>query len=134
LIADSTWRVDNVSAGNLSAPLLVFTSVDPAGTYPVSVPLTGLDAGPLDLLAYSFGATDYVYGVFQLPDLAVGEHAEVTVRYIVAGDLAPGSPAPLPALGVAMLGSYTLIPEPSTGLLLGFGLSLCAAAVRRRAP
>lgn len=131
IIADAVWSVSNVSAGTLIAPLLVFTSVDPLGLYPVALPPTGLDADGLDLLAYSFGGDDYVYGAILLPDLAEGQSVQVNVRYVVAGAVDSGNlDDVLPPLALAVLGSYQVVPEPgSVGLV---GLGLVALAWRRR--
>lgn len=130
VIADSSWTVRNASATALNAPLLVFTSVDPLHAYPIALPPTGLDADLLSLLAYSFAGDDFLYGVIALPDLAPGAAVQVTLRYVVAGPLAPGGA--LPPLGAAALGSYRLVPEPSTAALLGAGTLWLAAAARSR--
>ena len=132
LIADSTWTVRNQSGSALKAPLLVFTSVDPAGVYPITLPPTGLDADLLSILSYSYSGGTLLYGVARLPDLAAGASAEITVRYAVAGALASGNPRPLPPLGVAGLGSYQIVPEPATGALLAAGVLWLAASRPRR--
>jgi hypothetical protein len=131
-IVDSTWTLRNASGGPLLAPLLLFTVLDPLDTYPGD-PAIGLDADLLRLLAYSAGGTDYVYGAAALPDLADGESAEILVRYVVAGPLVVQDASELLApLGLAVAASYTSVPEPSTGLLLGGALAGLAAAERRR--
>jgi hypothetical protein len=130
VIADSTWTLHNLSGRALKSPLLVFTSVDPQDVYPISLPPTGLDAELLAVLRYSYAGGTLLYGAIALPDLAAGATAQVLVRYVVAGDLAPGDPLPLPPLGVAVAGSYRVVPEPSTALLLSAGLFLVAASAR----
>lgn len=130
IIVDSTWTVTNVSAGSLTAPLLVFLDVDPDDTFAL-LPPTGLDADLLELLSYSFGGDDFVFGVAVLPDLAQGESAEITVRYVIGGPLPIGLNPPLPPLGVAALNSYEVVPEPSTALLLGLGLGVLGICRRR---
>jgi hypothetical protein len=132
VIADSTWTVRNDSGRALKRPLLVFTSVDPQDAYPITLPPTGLDSDLLALLHYSFQGSTLLYGAIELPDLAQGAQTQVLVRYVVAGALASGSPLPLPPLGVSVVASYTLVPEPSTGALVGAGLLLVAATARSR--
>ena len=41
----------------------------------------------LELLEYSSGGVDYLFGVMKLPDLGDGEFVNVDVRYVVAGKL-----------------------------------------------
>jgi hypothetical protein len=123
-IVDSIWTITNVAAGDLYAPMLVFTSLDPLNTYSSGTkPRQGLDADLLALLAYSSGGTNYLFGAVALPDLAEGDSAEFTLRYVVATPLLSGSTGQLLApLGVSLLASHTTIPEPSTFCLLAFGL------------
>jgi hypothetical protein len=132
LIADSTWTLRNNTSTTLLAPLLVFTRVDPNAIYPIALPKTGLDADLLVLLRYSFGNESRLLGATLLPTLRPGETTAVTVRYVVAGALAPGNPAKLPPLGVTVLASYAVIPEPASAALVGVGLALLAARARRR--
>ena len=132
VIADSLWTVHNETGSLLVAPLLVFTRVDPSQLYPIALPPTGLDGDLLALLSYSYAGGELFYGAIQLPTLPDGASAEVTVRYVVAGALAPGNPMPLPPLGVAVLGSYALVPEPSSAALLCVGLLLAAARARAK--
>lgn len=129
VIADSSWRIENLTAGYLIDPLLVFTIVDPSGLYPAALPLLGLDANLVDLVAYSSGGVDYLFGAMRLPSLGNGDFADITVRYVATGPLAGGEI--LPALGVSVLGSYTFVPEPTTALLVLVGLGLTAASRRR---
>lgn len=132
VIADSTWTLRNNTSTTLLAPLLVFTRVDPQQTYPIALPQTGLDADLLALLRYSFANESRLLGAIALPTLRPGESADVTVRYVVAGALAPGNPAQLPPLGVTVLGSYAAVPEPASGALVCAGLALLAARARRQ--
>lgn len=132
IIADSTWRIRNLGTEDLIAPLLVFSSVDPSGVYPIAVPLTGLDGRLLELLEYEFAGIDYVFGVTALPDLAVGDVADITVRYVVAGPISGTSLRELPPLGVSVLGSYLIVPEPTTASLFGLGLVAVAFSARRK--
>ncbi len=105
-IADSTWTVHNVTGRDLLAPLLVFSLVDPDGSYR-DIP-TGLDSDLLELLEYSSGGVDYLFGVMRLPDLGDGEFVDVDVRYVVAGRLERnGSNLVMPPLGLAALGTST---------------------------
>ena len=133
VIADSTWTLRNNTSSTLIAPLLVFTRVDPAGVYPITLPPTGLDADNLQFLTYSVSNVQYTLGVVQLPTLRPGETTDILVRYIVAGALAPGDPMPLPRLGVTVLGNYTaLVPEPASAAHVGVGLIALAARARAR--
>ena len=134
-IVDSIWTVTNVGAGDLVAPLLVFTSLDPLGTHSVgsSKPLQGLDANLLHLLAYSYAETDYMFGAALLPDLRDGDSAEFTVRYIAASRLQETSAGrSLAPFGVSLLGTYTGVPEPSTLTLLSMGLLVTGTRGFRR--
>jgi hypothetical protein len=137
-IIDSSWTIANVSAGALSAPLLLFTALDPLDTYPGD-PVIGLDAGLLRLVAYSFGASfgassggpEIVYGAVSLPDLAQGESTQITVRYVIASPLQVQDATQLIApLGLAVALTYTELPEPSTLLLAVGGLFLTALCGR----
>lgn len=132
VIADSTWTVRNLSDVNLVAPLLVFSTVDPAGAYPIAEPPTGLDGTSIDLLSYTFANTEYLLGAIQLPDLEIGAFTDIDVRYVVAGSLAGNDPEQLPALGVRLLSSYAFVPEPATALLVAGGLLGLIATARRR--
>ena len=66
VIADSTWTLRNNTSSTLIAPLLVFTRVDPANVYPITLPPTGLDADKLQFLTYSVANVSYTLGVVQL--------------------------------------------------------------------
>lgn len=131
-IVDSMWTIENVSAGALVTPALLFTTLDPLGTYPGD-PLIGLDADLLDLLAYTPPAgAGIVYGAIVLPDLAEGDSAEVLVRYVVGGPLQIDDASQVLApLGLAVAVTYTTVPEPSTLLLCGLGLAGMAAYGRQ---
>jgi hypothetical protein len=133
-IVDSIWTVTNVGAGDLIAPLLVFTSLDPLAPSGTARPLQGLDANLLALLAYSNAGADYLFPAAALPDLQQGESAEFTLRYVIASALPASSSSQLLApLGVSLLGGYATVPEPSTLLLLAVGLTVtCTRGFRRR--
>lgn len=121
-IVDSTWTIENVAAGALRAPLLLFVVLDPLDTYPGD-PLIGLDADLLKLVSYTSGGTDYVYGAAPLPDLDVGQTAEITVRYVVAGPLAvQNGSLRIAPLGLTVAATYAEVPEPSTLMLIGGAL------------
>jgi hypothetical protein len=138
-IGDSSWTVRNASGRTLIAPLLVFTSVDPGGTYPEVQ--TGLDGNLLRILEYSFDGVDYLFGVVVLSDLEDGESVDIDVRYVVADPLVQGvsgasgtstTTATMPPLGVSVAASYSLVPEPGTWLLVACsGASLVFVARRR---
>lgn len=133
-IVDSTWTITNTGADELIAALLVFTSLDPLDAYAPggSKPLQGLDGDLLQLLAYSHSGMDYLFGAAPLPDLSVGESAEVTVRYVVASPLrTQGGSRLLAPMGVSLLRSYVRLPEPSTLLLMSMGLTLSWGFRRR---
>jgi hypothetical protein len=132
LIVDSTWTLRNDTSITLLDPLLILTRVDPLNLYPIAPPKTGLDADTLSLLRYSFANESRLYGAIALPTLRPGDTADVTVRYVVAGALAPGTPMKLPPLGSTVLGSYAVIPEPATAALLCVGLIALASSARAR--
>ncbi len=132
-IVDSTWTIENVSAGALAAPVLLFTVLDPLNTYPGN-PQIGLDGDLLDLLRYvPPSGPDILYGAIVLPDLAEGESTEILVRYVVGGPLAISDASQVLApLGLAVALSYTEVPEPTTLLLCATGLAGIALFGRRR--
>jgi len=133
-IVDSTWTIQNVTAGALAAPALLFTTLDPLDTYPGD-PQIGLDADLLSLLAYQPpAAPGLVYGAVVLPDLAQGESTQILVRYVVAGPLAISDVSQVLApLGLAVAATYTVVPEPTTLWLCGVGLLGIALLGRRPA-
>lgn len=127
-IADSRWTVWNKTGRKLLAPLLVFTVVDPLDSYP-DVP-TGLDGDLLQILQYSSGGADYLFGVVGLPDLEDDGSVDIDVRYVVAGPLEDDF---LPPLGLMALGTYeTLVPEPDAVLLWALALAVVVGPARRR--
>ena len=128
-IVDSTWTVSNQTGAPLSAGYLVFTKIDSDARYPGL--RAGLDGDLLKIVEYSAGGTDYFFGAMELPSLGVGQSADLTVRYVVAGALdydAEANAFVLPRLGIAGL----VVPEPAP--LAGIALGLIAlAAARSRA-
>jgi hypothetical protein len=132
-IVDSTWTVQNVSAGALAVPVLLFTTLDPLDTYPGD-PLIGFDADLLDLLVYTPpSGPAIVYGALVLPDLAQGESVEILVRYVVGGPLEiQDATQVLAPLGLAVAVTYAPVPEPSTLALCALGLAGIAAFSRKR--
>jgi len=132
-IVDSLWTLQNASGAALSAPLLLFTVLDPLGTYPGD-PLIGLDANLLQLVSYSNGGPEILYGAVALPDLLDGESTQITVRYVVGGPLQVQNATQLIApLGLAVAVTYTAVPEPST-LLLAMGGLMASARLGRNRP
>jgi hypothetical protein len=134
VIADSIWTITNRSGEALEDALLVFTLGDTSGRRkpkPVA-----LDGNLVEILEYSAGGVDYLFGAVRLGDLAAegpASSVSITVRYIVGGPLQrSGRRLLLPPLGVAGVTGWTLVPEPSTGAALAFGLLALAAAPRRR--
>jgi hypothetical protein len=129
-IVDSTWTIENVSAGALTAPLLLFTVLDPLDTYPGD-PVIGLDADLLEIVSFDPAGADILYGAVALPDLAGGQSTQFTVRYVVAGPLQVQNASQLLApMGLAVAATYTAVPEPSTLLLAVGGLLLTALCGR----
>jgi hypothetical protein len=134
VIADSIWTITNRSGEALEDALLVFTLGDTSGRRkpkPVA-----LDGNLVEILEYSAGGVDYLFGAVRLGDLAAegpASSVSITVRYIVGGPLQrSGRRLLLPPLGVAGVTGWTLVPEPSTGAALAFGLLALAASRRRR--
>ena len=134
VIADSTWTVSNQSGEALDDALLVFTLGDASGRRkpkPVA-----LDGNLVEILEYSAGGVDYLFGAVRLGDLAAegpGSSVSITVRYIVGGPLQRSRRRLLlPPLGVAAVTGWTMVPEPSTGAALACGLLGLAASRRRR--
>jgi hypothetical protein len=74
----------------------------------------------------------YFAGLLLPGTLEPGDFRDVTVRYIVAGNLPiNGDLLVMPPFGLSALTRYT-VPEPGTLLLVGGGAALLAVARRRR--
>jgi hypothetical protein len=133
-IADSTWTLTNQSGEDLEDALLVFTLGDASGRKKKK-PLA-LDGNLVEILEYSAGGVDYLFGAVRLGDLAAegpGSSVSITVRYLVGGPLRRSRQTLfLPPLGVSAVTGWTLVPEPATGTALAFGLLALGAARRRR--
>ena len=134
VIADSLWTVTNRSGEALEDALLVFTLGDTSGRRkpkPVA-----LDGNLVEILEYSAGGVDYLFGAVRLGDLAAegpGSSVSITVRYIVGGPLQRSrQKLLLPPLGVSAVTGWSSVPEPSTGAALALGLLGLAASRRRR--
>jgi hypothetical protein len=130
-IADSSWTITNESGAALDDALLVFTLGDSSGRRrpkPVA-----LDGNLIEILEYSHDGVDYRFGAVRLGDLAEGDSATVTVRYIVGKSLArKQSRLLLPPLGVSAVTGWTPVPEPTTAAAVGLGLLVLGAVRRRR--
>jgi hypothetical protein len=134
VIADSSWTITNHSGEAIEDALLVFTLGDSSGRRkpkPVA-----LDGNLVEILEYSAGGVDYLFGAVHLGDLAAeGPASSVTTtfRYIVGGRLQRSrQKLLLPPIGVTVVTGWTAVPEPSTGAALALGLLGLAAAHRRR--
>lgn len=131
LIADSTWTVRNETGAPLAGAHLVFTAIDIDDRYPGL--LAGLDGALLEILHYSSGGTDYVFGAIELPSLGVGQSVDLTVRYVVAGLVdydAETNSFLLPRLGIAGV----VVPEPAAIGAIAIGLAGLATWRRARSP
>ena len=135
-VADSIWTFTNNTGRVLNSAYLVFDSVDLApttllpGGYP-DIPV-GIDRDLFSIFQYtSPGAkTPLFFGALSLGSLNPNDVKQIRVRYIVAGALPQiGANLVMPPFD---LGLFFNVPEPSTFVLLGGGLALCAAAGRRR--
>lgn len=123
-VAESDWTVQNTSGRPLDDVALLFMLPD-FSAYP-AVPV-GLDANLLQILRYDVGDVFHL-GAVLLGDLAPGDTAEVTVRYVVAGELlSDGGSLVMPPLSTLGLAE---VPEPGSAIL--FALGIAALAGRRR--
>lgn len=131
-VADSLWTVRNSTGAAWVAPLLVVTFIDYASTGYPSVPVA-LDDGLVEVLRYTAEGQTYLFGAIPLGPLAPGESKQVRIRYIVGGALPlVGGSYQLPQLAVSGVLEATLVPEPSSWLLVVAGL-VAVASVRHRA-
>ena len=118
-VADSLWTVRNDSGMALDHAFLAFTFVSraPFAALPGGYPdiLVGMDDLLVDVVKYSDEDTDYYFAAMSLGSMAQGESKQLTVRYIVAGDLPfVGGAYVMPPFGVA--GLVTVVPEPASAL------------------
>jgi hypothetical protein len=130
VVVDSTWTVHNMSGRALEDVLFIITRTVPQQGYPALD--VALDDNLVGVLAYTgtTSGTRY-YGAIPLGDLAMGETATFTMRYIVSGNLPLiDSRCLLPQLSAAALVAGDYVPEPTTAVLLALGL--LGVAVRRR--
>ena len=115
--SDVTWNLTNNSG--LSGPALLFFSgvamFDPsvsASYDPTQIRII-VDPAVAKVVQYSVGSTDYFYLGFEIADFS----QPVTFTYEVdAQQLAGGTPKLL------VNSAFNVVPEPSTSLLLTFGL------------
>jgi hypothetical protein len=124
-VADSTWTVTNDTSAAITGAYLVFTAIDIDGRYHGALP-AGLDGALLKIVDYSSAGTNYAFGAIPLPNLGVGQSADLLVRYVVAGPLdydAETNAYVLPRLGVSGL----VVPEPAAIAGIALGLALLAA-------
>ncbi len=127
-VADSTWTVQNDSGVSIANAYLLFTSVDFSGGYPNV--LMALDQNKYEVASVGAGTDEAFYGALALGNLAPGATTQVTVRYIVAGNLPDdGTDLITPPLGVAGL---TNVPEPTALVLVSVGLGAMSLVQRRR--
>lgn len=133
-VADSLWTVRNDSGVALTNAWLAFTFIshDPftgmPGGYP-DIPVA-MDDTLVDVVKYSYAGTDYYFAAMSLGSMAMGESRQLTVRYIVAGDLPfVGGSYVMPPFGVA--GLVAVVPEPASALLVAAGV-VGLAAFRRK--
>ena len=139
-VADSLWTVTNHTEGTLENAYLIFEAVSlaPTGLVPGGYPNipVGIDKNLFSIVQYTYpGAkAPLFFGALSLGSLTgfgtAGDSTQIRVRYIVAGALPQnGDNLVMPVFTVAALVN---VPEPSTLILLGSGLALCAALGRRR--
>jgi hypothetical protein len=128
-VVDSIWTVRNTSGRALDDVLFLLTRTVPQSGYPaVDV---AVDDHLFGVLEYTTAISTRFYGAVPLGDLDPNETASFTMRYIVAGNIPlDGDEFVLPQLGAAALEGQHWVPEPTTALLLAFGLVSIAA--RRR--
>ncbi len=134
-VADSLWTIRNDSGDALTSVWLAFTFVSRSpftglpGGYP-DIPVA-MDDFLVDVVKYTDAGTDYYFAAMSLGSMAPGESKQLTVRYIVAGDLPfAGGSYVMPPFGVA--GLVTVVPEPASVWLLAAG-AIGLAMKRRKA-
>ena len=127
----------NTSGQTLENPILVFTKIQLGATALVAGGYPDIPVAIDDNLMLVVKHDTESQGAFYFAGLALGilepgASRDVTVRYIVAGNLPiNGALLAMPPFGLATLTSYT-IPEPGTLLLVTSGTVLLAVARRRR--
>lgn len=129
IVVDSTWTVRNTLSRPLEDVLFLLTRTVPQTGYPAVE--VALDDNLFRVLQYTTASSTRFYGAIVLGDLAPNATATFTMRYIVAGNIPlDGDEFVLPQLGAAALEGMYFVPEPTTAVLLAFGLLSIAA--RRR--
>jgi len=131
VVIDSLWTVQNTSGRSLEDILFIITRTFPQVGYPALD--VALDDNLVGVLQYTGATTTRNYGAIPLGDLAPNQTATFTMRYIVAGNLPPsGSSYVLPQLSAAALEGRSYVPEPTTAVLLAFGITSLARRRRSR--
>jgi len=131
VVVDSTWTVQNTSGRSLEDILFLITRTFPQVGYPALD--VALDDNLVGVLEYTGAITTRNYGAIPLGDLAPNQTATFTMRYIVAGDLPlSGLNYVLPQLSASALEGHYYVPEPTTVVLLAFGITSLAVRRRRR--
>jgi hypothetical protein len=109
--------------------LLMFTERDPvpAGYETAEFDLSPVSPSEFEIAFGTDGVNDYFFAGFVIPEavLVSGTGAAMTLRLRV------NEPQGIASPGLGMSATTDFVPEPGTGLLLGFGLVMLATRQRR---
>ncbi len=132
---DVTWQIKNKTDETIDRVIVFFTA--PAGPpafpdyFDAEIELFPEDGKQLRVIRYEDGDEEFFFLGFAVRNLAPGreDERERKFSYRVAGPVIDGE---TPTMGVVASFNPTVVPEPTTGLLVAFGLVGLAARGRKR--